>query len=149
MTVLLQLVYGFILIIMCLIKGYSIYQSHKRRWLPDRIFTACWDTTIKDDASITLQKYRYDTGLIRLLVAKYGWYGVSHIHCITGVQTTQSSRSLCTSSFTPAPPSKRPRVKVEDDDVSIAGCSSVTTGEESDLMLNPAHTSVTEPTDVP
>lgn len=79
-----------------------------------------------------------------------------------GVQTTVSSQSLGTSSFTPAAhatfmssapietPSKRPRMELEEeeDDVSIAGCSSVVTAEKSDVTYDPADTSLTKPTDI-
>ncbi|KAA0705258.1 hypothetical protein E1301_Tti019534 [Triplophysa tibetana] len=78
----------------------------------------------------------------------------------TGVQTTVSSQTPGTSSFTPAAqaslmspkpfktPSKRPRMELEEDDVSIGGCSSVVSPDESYLTYDPADTSFTEPTDI-
>ncbi|XP_057201463.1 uncharacterized protein LOC130561273 isoform X2 [Triplophysa rosa] len=78
----------------------------------------------------------------------------------TGVQTTVSSQTLGTSSFTPAAratimsstpfktPSKRPLMDLEEDDVSIAGCSCAVTADESDVTYDPADTSLTEPTDI-
>ncbi|XP_056607720.1 uncharacterized protein LOC130425527 isoform X2 [Triplophysa dalaica] len=76
----------------------------------------------------------------------------------TGVQTTVSSQTPGTSSFTPAAiatvmspkpfktPSKRPRMELEEDDVFIAGCSSVV--DRSDVTYDPADTSLTEPIDI-
>lgn len=124
----------------------------------------------------TLQSHYRSTGLsmclirflscIHLLQWIYSWHGVKqwkktpNTSFITGVQTTVSSQTPGTSSFTaaaiatvmsPKPfktPSKRPRMELEEDDVFIAGCSSVVTADRSDGTYDPADTSLTEPIDI-